>query len=114
MQLLETNATIAVPIEVAVCPYCGKKLAASLTEWEQSDDSVWLGIATSIDLDCEGEPDLYEGDTNAEAFDEWLAEHTYMPYVYWLPVEVRVRQWINSKYRFSIVDSSTEGLTPPF
>ena len=98
MELIESNATIDIPPQVAVCPYCGKKLTAAFTGWEQTVDGSW--IANTVELDCEGEPDI-ESDT--EAFDEWLGEHTYMPYVYWLPVTELVTKWINSKYRFKIV-----------
>jgi len=31
---------------------------------------------------------------------EWVAAHSRGPYVYMLPAEIRILQWINAKYRF--------------
>ena len=78
---------ITVPADIAICPYCKGELTAKAEAWE--DDDAGRMLVTSIDLTCENEfaeeDDDYEGGT----------DHTYMPYVYWLPVQNMVKDWMN-------------------
>jgi len=95
MQTIEAGNTIEIPAEVAVCPYCGKQLVSQPDSWTQRDDGTWACDNSAIE--CVGEPDL-EPDT--DAWDEWFAQHNVMPYVHWLPVDVKVTRWINQNYSF--------------
>lgn len=73
---------IDIPPVVAVCPYCQGKLSAHVNAWEEPDTGeIW--DVTEIELECENE-DVDDPE-----------DHTYMPYVYWLPVECVVRRWMN-------------------
>ena len=100
---------IYVPREIAVCPYCNEHLnestplVARLMGWEQSGKrrGVRMWKVSEIELECSSEPELDEdGEEDEEAFESWVEFHSEMPYVYWLPVELRVRAWINACYRF--------------
>lgn len=95
MIILDPDKPLAIPPEVAVCPYCDTKLTAQFDGWVQEDDGTW--IADSMMLECETEPDVYD-----DAYDDWLVTHTDMPYVYMLPVEERIKEWVNEHYRFDL------------
>lgn len=97
MTTLAPDARIDVPAEVAVCPYCKARLVASFEEWEQNDDGTWSGI--SVCLDCVTEPDI-----DSDEWEGWMDGHSQMPYVYMLPVCVKVEAWINERYRFACDD----------
>lgn len=103
---VDTNRRFDIPLSVAVCPYCDAitPLYAEAESWEQQDDGSW--IASGIRLECTSEPELEEGATEAteEAWQDWLNRHSYMPYVYWLPVDRKALAWINSRHRFRIED----------
>lgn len=88
---------IGAPIEstLAVCPYCGGKLFATVSAWTQATDGYW--DADGVDLDCESEPDI-----DAADWEFWLESHSDMPYVHMLPLCVKVTKWINQNYRFSL------------
>ena len=105
--LLSPDAVLDVPVEVAVCPYCGAKLTVQFEAWEETEDGSW--IASGFNLECTAEPELTEdGESTTDAWDEWLNWHTQMPYVYWLPCEQFVADWVNKRYRFK-VGRATEG-----
>ena len=54
-------------------------------------DGQWL--ATEINLDCENEPDIESAE-----WDEWHKWHYSMPYVDWLPLELRILAAVRRKY----------------
>lgn len=89
------DTTFYVPPSFARCPYCDGRLYAGFRGWSQEPDGTWIG--DEVELDCENEPDMEEDEEKWEA---WLESHSEMPYVYWLPVCERVKQWVNSQYRF--------------
>ena len=93
LQTLKYEDELAAPPGVAVCPYCGGKLTCSFDSWEQSDDGSW--IASHVSSVCETMPDV--GD---EDYWDWLEQHSQMPYVYKLPVDMKVLAWVNDNYRF--------------
>lgn len=95
MQLLDPDKTLEIPPEIAVCPYCGTKLTANFTGWTQNDDGSWS--ADSMDLVCETGPDI-----DSEDWDFWFESHSDLPYVYLLPVEERIKAWLNERYRFDL------------
>ena len=97
--LLDSTAVIHIPPEVRVCPYCGGKLVAQFSGWSQDDDGSWL--ADCVELECDTQPELDEDlEGGTDAWDEWVANHSVMPYVYWLPATMAVEKWINERYRF--------------
>lgn len=67
-----------IPVSVAVCPYCGEHLSFEVDEWETD-----TGVPTEagVHVSCVNQDD-------AEI------DHYQMPYVYWLPVDRRVYQWL--------------------
>lgn len=91
-----------IPKSVAVCPYCGCGLRATVTgEIYDEEYEVWL--ADQIELDFESEPPI-----ESNAWRPWMHNHTYMPYVYLLPLERDIIDWINKQRRPDI-----PGLTIP-
>jgi len=104
MQTVPHDEIINVPPEIAVCPYCGGKLTVQLDTWVQLDDGAW-GVGETAHVECESEPDIPEDDDDMNAWDEsdeWDESHSAMPYVYLLPVEIKVAKWINANYRFDM------------
>lgn len=83
---------IEVPSEVAVCPYCESALTVCV-EGASFDRRASCWVADDIASDCASEPDM-----DSPEWDEWIEHHTYMPYVYMLPVHETILRWINSNY----------------
>lgn len=107
MTTIETDTIIEVPTSVAVCPYCGAPLIARPEAWTQEDDGSWS--ASESGLECLSEPELDDSDPHSvELWEDWLAEHTVMPYVFMLPVDVKVLAWINANYRFRFQDKHND------
>ena len=95
-QLINSDTILDIPPTVALCPYCGAKLYAVCEGWTEAEDgSGWE--ADEVHLDCVSEPSIRSRKHKA-----WLDQHTYMPYVYWLPVAKKVKKWINEHYRFDL------------
>lgn len=80
----------------AACPYCGGNLTYTANGWEQDDDGLWM--ADTFDCECSNEPDM----ENEYEWNEWFNTHSDMPMVYQMPVDEKVKQIINSKYRFEL------------
>jgi len=89
--LLDPDVPFEIPADIAVCPYCSKRLTAQFTGWEEEQDGTWT--ATDIDLDCESEPDIDD-----DEWWPWFEGHSVMPYVYMLPVHNRVKAWLAENY----------------
>ena len=79
-----------------LCPYCQGDLTYTANGWEQDDNGLWM--ADSFDMDCSTEPDM----ENEDEWNDWFNNHSDMPYVNQLPVDKRVKEFINSKYRFDV------------
>jgi len=94
-EILKSDAALTIPAEVAICPICKGKLTAEFEDWIEAENR--LDQITSTRLTCETEPDLDD-----EWFDVWFSIHYAMPYADWVPVCIKVTQWINSKYRFDL------------
>lgn len=108
MQTLDCHKTIPIPREVGICPYCESDLIAQPTAWEQLDDGTWC--ANESGIECTNQPDPDDED----AWDEWVQEHTDMPYVYWLPVDTKVLAWMRRQFRFDIQEGTDDAQTPRF
>lgn len=107
MKIVPHDEIINIPPEVAVCPYCGGKLTVQLETWVQLDDGLW-GAPTdeTPHVECEFEPDMLQGDdyddSDADDWEAWYESHSAMPYVYLMPVEIKVARWLNANYRFDM------------
>ena len=80
------------------CPICGKAVfLTNVNEWGTES-----GTIIHADMDCESEPDI-----DSDEWSDWHAEHYRMPYVDWMPYEVRALKWLQANYRYD-----GENLTP--
>lgn len=98
---METTKFLMVPEDKEfkfkkLCPYCQGDLTYTANGWEQDEDGLWM--ADSFDMECSSEPK----DVLTEEWDEWLSQHSDMPYVNQLPVDEGVKNAINKKYRFEV------------
>lgn len=99
IKFVDADTDIELPPEF-VCPYCGSKfLPVRFEGWTQDDDGTWKG--DTVDITCSSIPD-----PESEEWEEWINQHTDMPYVYWMPVAERIKEYINSKYRFTGLDTA--------
>lgn len=96
---VEPDHIFNIPREVAICPYCEAEIFASFDRWEMIDDGSWVG--RGVHFDCASEPE----NTDSAKWRVYVNEHTYMPYVYRLPVAIKIERWVAENYRF---DMSTE------
>jgi len=79
-----------------LCPYCNGDLTYRVNGWERQEDGTWK--ADSFDtVECSSEPNM-----DSKEWEDWMNQHSDMPYVYQLPVDERVKKWINERYRFDI------------
>lgn len=79
-----------------LCPYCKGDLTYTCNGWEEDDYGDWISDG-SFDVECSTMPDI-----ESEEWDEWMEQHSDMPYVNQLPVDNAVKRYINKKYRFLI------------
>lgn len=77
------------PRSLAVCPCCGKRLVAEADSWERGDeDAYWIPL---VKIDCI---------RGMECWDEnKYSEPNRMPYVYWLPLEMKCNEWVRKMLR---------------
>lgn len=92
--VVSSDTRFSVPVEVAICPYCKRNLTAFTEAWEEDGEVM---VATEVHTECEGEPAI-----DSDEWPGWFRAHSYMPYVYQLPVNERVADWVNSRYRFKL------------
>ncbi len=91
---------INVPETVAKCPYCDAPLyICEIDEYSEGEDGAL--VPEHFSLDCTEEPDM--ADPGWEEFINW---HIQMPYVYWLPLEEPVKQWLIKTYEFACLGKS--------
>ena len=87
---IQTVLPLSVPTESLPCPICGSKvIVTGVHEWETESGKI-----VQADFDCETEPDL-----DSDEYLDWFHDHhENMPYVYWLPYEQRLLDWLNQRY----------------
>jgi hypothetical protein len=78
-----------------LCPYCQGDLTYRCNGWEQDENGLWM--ADSFDMECSTEPDM-----ESEEWEDWMDNHSDMPYIHQLPVDERVKASINKRYRFDV------------
>jgi hypothetical protein len=67
-----------IPKSIAVCPYCQGQLYLEVDEWDTE-----TGVPTEAGTHAQCEHDEEEPE-----------RHSYMPYVYWLPMLRKVYAWV--------------------
>lgn len=97
MLIIDTDAPINVPDEIAVCPICGAAIWVEVTEWEHQPDGTWAVSDCGVYTNCASEPDI-----NSDEWKDWHNGHYAMPYVDWLPVDLRITKWLKRTYRFNM------------
>lgn len=93
MELVSMDHLFEIPDSVAVCPYCDAKLTASCEAWTEEEEGVWQ--AEGVTVNCDDMPDF-----ESNEWGDWWDGHYYMPYVYQLPVDTKVKRWIDDNFRF--------------
>lgn len=74
------------------CPICGAKVhLTAVIEWGCDDGEI-----VHAEYECETEPDI-----DSDEWPGWHAHHYRMPYVDWLPWEVRMLKWLNRHYFYN-------------
>lgn len=92
---LDLNKRYEFPLDVACCPICGEPvLVGDFDEWETETGVVTEG---GFHINCKSEPDM-----DSEEYDDWFNSHWSMPYVDWLPLEVRLYRWFTPRYRLNL------------
>lgn len=95
MKYLDPHKWYEFPHDVAVCPICGAGvIVGDFDEWETETGAV---TECGFHIDCISEPDFDDPD-----YDDWLNGHWSMPYVDWLPLEVRLYRWFNARFRLRL------------
>jgi len=95
-QFLKPDETIDIPADIAVCPYCKTKMTISPDGWTEEEDGF---ICDSFTSWCETEPEI---DASQEQWDAFLHVHGAMPYVYQLPVDLKIEAWLKDHFRFDL------------
>lgn len=78
-----------------LCPYCQGDLTYRCNGWEEDDKGRW--VADSFDVECLTEPSI-----RSKKWQDWMNNHSEMPYVYQLPVDEKVKNLINKHCRFDL------------
>lgn len=91
-QVVETGKTF---LKEGMCPYCGGDLEVYGYGWEIDETGLWVMV--DFTSDCSTEPDTA---TDYVAWLRWIVEHSDMPYIHQLPVDLEIGQWITDNYRF--------------
>lgn len=77
----------------AKCPICGAAvIVEEIDEWETETGRV---TDCGFHINCETGPDI-----DSDEWDDWHRWHWSMPYVDWLPLEVRLLEEFNQKFRY--------------
>ncbi len=93
---MPSNA-LDIPADVAVCPYCGAALYLEVEEWDAetrqpTEAGAYIHCERLEELEARA-IGMRRGARRADALNAWYkaeAQHEQMPYVYWLPVQVKV------------------------
>lgn len=93
--LIGSGSLIQIPKKLAVCPYCGGQLEVSIEGCTLQEDGKWT--ADMLQVDCEAEPNM-----DSQEWRGWVKQHSEMPYVYMLPVEEKIKAWLNRHFFFDV------------
>lgn len=81
------------------CPICNGKISVTVTGWERDK---WGWIPVDIEIECTTAPDI-----DNEEWEEWHTWHYQQPYSDWLPLQIRIEEWMRKKVRFSTLKNKT-------
>lgn len=97
-RIANSNDKIEIPCSVAVCPYCGTKLTIEADGWteDEANPDYWIADMPS-NVWCETEPDIED-----ETWEEWFSSHSEMPYIYMLPAQSKIEEWLKQNYRWKL------------
>ena len=101
MEVIASSQSIKVPVEIAICPICGAEIVLDIDEWEEDDNGQWMAFETGVHCTCITEPDI-DSPEELKQFQGFYREHFQMPYVDWLPVDMKVHKWLGENYRFKL------------
>jgi hypothetical protein len=87
---------VNIPLNVACCPICSEPIYGYIEEIEHHEKGYSVGNC-GFKIDCTSEPDLEKIDTFE--WEEWFSTHWSMPYVDWLPLEIKMSKWLNNNYQ---------------
>lgn len=90
------GGTEMLPRDVAVCPECGGVIQVEVNEVEQDADGSWYPNSAGLYMSC------WDDENNLEN----KVIHYQMPYIDWLPLELKVLRWLKDNYSFD--ETSTE------
>lgn len=91
-RIIARDEWVQVPLDVDECPYCGfmldaqpKRVVNVENEWGTYSriESIKLRCRTVLDKDLS----------------EHLETHSHQPYTKWLPVEEKIREWMQETYQ---------------
>lgn len=94
MIVLAKGSVPEIPRSLFICPICGAQIVAEIDCWEQNADRTWQ--AAECKLNCSTEPDI-----DGKEWWDWHHNHFRVPYVDWLPLEIRVLAWMQANFRFA-------------
>lgn len=96
--LLNKNDIIRVPVEISKCVSCGAPLYLSGDGWTLGDHSEW--ICDSFNMICGSEPKTDDDREAWDIYNDIHALHFKMPYIYWLPIQEKIRAWMDRSIIF--------------
>lgn len=88
---------IAIPARIGVCPGCGQAL--TVEPYEHYLDTDGTMICSGYTLSCATQPD--PGDESFE-YDENHGMVNSMTYIYWMPIQERIDQYLKDTFRFEL------------
>ena len=78
-----------------LCPYCDGDMEFYTEAWTQDDDGTWY--TDEAKGDCMTMPDF-----ESPEWKEWNAQHSYMPYEYIFPLQMRINKLLKDRVRFQL------------
>lgn len=90
---------LKVPTHIAVCPSCHTRLTIDLDGWTLNSDSTL--IADSFTSFCENEKDM-DNKKAYRKFEESHYKELHSPYIYRLPVDAAIENWLIETFRFEL------------
>ena len=93
-----SEISISIPPEIAVCGICGAEVVLEIDEIEEDSAGLWAASQSGVNVNCATEPSM----DDEKAWYSFHWSHWSMPYVDWLPVQIRVYRWLLQHYRFSL------------
>lgn len=107
MEYFDQEKPPEIPLDLFQCPICGAQVCfVEINEYETETGKV---TDTGFHISCTTEPEFDDPD-----YDDWLNNHFSMPYVDWLPLEVRVYKWLSAGFRLRLPTScAADGAIAP-